>query len=331
MKSIISIFVILLFFSCTYTTVEVTELRPSEINLQGNKRIAIAEIQSASDSSKNTPHVNNIANNITTALVNSGQFEVLDRAHIQSVLAEHKLTSSGLIDENTSSELGRFIGAAALLYIKINKDEYTETMTFGKPWKDKNGLLHQYHFRNGNYTLDLTYRVIDTETAKILAVRTLSSSQRTNTFADNATPTPIDSDLLFKKALNEVTSTFIKQLAPYKETLKLKFELDERVPEINHAIAFFRIGEIEDGIKVLETIQSRPNLESNVLAKVVYDLGVAEFIRKDYTKSLNYFKQAMLLNPKSLQYQSAISHIKIEMEKAAQLDEQMEPKNRTAD
>jgi TolB-like protein len=42
-------------------------------------------------------------------------FEVIDRNHIKTILKEHKLTSTGLIDPATAKKLGHIVGADALL------------------------------------------------------------------------------------------------------------------------------------------------------------------------------------------------------------------------
>ncbi|MEI9864887.1 MAG: CsgG/HfaB family protein [Limisphaerales bacterium] len=42
-------------------------------------------------------------------------FSVLDRANLKSILAEHKLTSTGLIDPDNAKKLGQFAGVDALI------------------------------------------------------------------------------------------------------------------------------------------------------------------------------------------------------------------------
>jgi TolB-like protein len=42
-------------------------------------------------------------------------FEIIDRAHLKTILAEHKLAATGLIDPATAKKLGQIIGADALL------------------------------------------------------------------------------------------------------------------------------------------------------------------------------------------------------------------------
>ena len=57
-----------------------------------------------------------IAEEFSVALLESSQgFEVLDRTHLQSILKEHKLSETGLIDPQTARKLGQFAGVDALV------------------------------------------------------------------------------------------------------------------------------------------------------------------------------------------------------------------------
>ncbi|MGQ9571258.1 MAG: FlgO family outer membrane protein [Thermodesulfovibrionales bacterium] len=42
-------------------------------------------------------------------------FEVIDRTHLKSILAEHKLSMSGLVNPNTVKKLGQITGAEAIV------------------------------------------------------------------------------------------------------------------------------------------------------------------------------------------------------------------------
>lgn len=57
-----------------------------------------------------------LAEEMSVALANDARsFRVVDRTHIRSLLKEHKLSSSGLIDPETARQLGRIAGVDALI------------------------------------------------------------------------------------------------------------------------------------------------------------------------------------------------------------------------
>jgi TolB-like protein len=56
-----------------------------------------------------------IQEDITTTLVNSGQFNVVERLKLESVLEELKLSQTGLIDPNSAKQVGKLLGADIIL------------------------------------------------------------------------------------------------------------------------------------------------------------------------------------------------------------------------
>lgn len=87
-----------------------------------------------------------LAEELSVSLSGAGKdFDVVDRTHLKSLLAEHKLSSTGLIDPKTARELGKIAGVDALV---------TGTIT---PFGD---------------SIRLSIKVLDTETAKVIGAST---------------------------------------------------------------------------------------------------------------------------------------------------------------
>ena len=83
-----------------------------------------------------------IAEEFSVALASAGKgFTVVDRTHLQSILKEHELSQTGLIDPQTARELGKITGVEALI---------TGTITpFGE-------------------SVRLAVKILDTKTAEII-------------------------------------------------------------------------------------------------------------------------------------------------------------------
>ncbi|MCG2777752.1 MAG: CsgG/HfaB family protein, partial [Desulfobacterales bacterium] len=57
-----------------------------------------------------------LAEEFSAAFVNADKgFEVVDRFHLKSILNEHKLSASGLIDPTTARELGKVAGVGVIV------------------------------------------------------------------------------------------------------------------------------------------------------------------------------------------------------------------------
>lgn len=84
-----------------------------------------------------------LAEEFSIALVSAGKgFEIIDRVHLRSILAEHKLALTGVIDPKTARQLGRIAGVGAIV---------TGSIT---PFGDN---------------IRVSFKVLDTETAMIIA------------------------------------------------------------------------------------------------------------------------------------------------------------------
>lgn len=63
-----------------------------------------------------------LAEQLSVALVNSSKdFAVLDRANLKSILSEHKLTASGLVNPDNAKKLGQFAGVDAIVLGSITR------------------------------------------------------------------------------------------------------------------------------------------------------------------------------------------------------------------
>ncbi|MFP4390127.1 MAG: FlgO family outer membrane protein, partial [Desulfococcaceae bacterium] len=114
------------------------------IGESGKKAIAVADFTDLEG--QNTKLGRFLAEEFSVALAASGQgFQVIDRLHLKSLIKEHELSESGIIDTTTAQKLGNIAGVEALI---------TGTLT---PFGD---------------TIRVTAKILDTETARIIGAMT---------------------------------------------------------------------------------------------------------------------------------------------------------------
>lgn len=106
----------------------------------GKKRIAVVDF---TDLQGNITELGRfIAEELSVAIAGAGKgFEVIDRTHLKTILQEHKLVISGLIDSATAKKLGQIAGVEALI---------TGTIT---PFGD---------------SIRLSAKILDTATARVI-------------------------------------------------------------------------------------------------------------------------------------------------------------------
>ncbi|MCH7575691.1 MAG: tetratricopeptide repeat protein [Candidatus Marinimicrobia bacterium] len=312
---------LLLLTACGTASVYLTVTRPAEINLSDYRKIAIADFESMKGNTSR--RADDLADKITEGLFASQAYEVLDRQNLAAILQEHSLGESGLIDENTAPQIGKIIGSAAILFGRIQSASYSDEVTIQKPYTDKDGKIHNYQVRRAIYQLSATLKVIDVETARILAVKTLSATSRASKRADNKLPAKIDPNTLYMRCVNDISREFLRMIAPYQVQVRAAFLTDKLLPEVDQAVGLFRAGEWEDGIAILERVTRKKGLESDVQAKTFYNLGLALISTGRYDEAIEQLKTALSLDPTSKRIQSMILRAKEEKASAEKLEEQM--------
>lgn len=80
---------------------------------QDKPRVAVMEFPDLNGTFSNLGSY--VAEEVTTRLFNTNQFEVVERQLLEQVLREQKFNSSGLIDQNSAIELGKILGVKAIV------------------------------------------------------------------------------------------------------------------------------------------------------------------------------------------------------------------------
>ena len=121
---------------------------------------------------------------LTSALVNSDRFVVVERAELKEILSEQELKAGGLVNKETGPKLGKLAGVQLLIYGAVTE--------FGT--QDKGGGIN-FGFIGGRSPLSLggaqesasgkvamDIRVVDTTTGEILESHTVSETIESSAF-----------------------------------------------------------------------------------------------------------------------------------------------------
>jgi len=86
----------------------------TQIKDQGKKKVAVIDFTDLEGGASELGRY--VSEQLTVDLVmDRKDFSVLDRANLQKILAEHKLTATGLVDPDNAKKLGQFAGVDALI------------------------------------------------------------------------------------------------------------------------------------------------------------------------------------------------------------------------
>lgn len=115
--------------SYTKDTTPVTTYTPPPATIQ-KKRIAILPFKDKTTNSPIKGDVGSLAvDQLTTLLVNTGRFSVIERERIDAILAEQGLAGKGIVDAATAAQVGKALGAELIFTGAVTNWEVKEART----------------------------------------------------------------------------------------------------------------------------------------------------------------------------------------------------------
>lgn len=114
-----------------------------------------------------------MADQLTTTLVNSGCFKVVDRQNIKAVFEELNLQQSGAVDPATASRVGKLVGADLMVSAAITafEENVSGTKAGGqkKSWSELIGAA----FSSASAYMAVDIRVTDVQTSEIVSAKAI--------------------------------------------------------------------------------------------------------------------------------------------------------------
>jgi curli biogenesis system outer membrane secretion channel CsgG len=104
---------------------------------------------------------------LTTTLVATGRFVVLERQQLQAITAEQDLNTAGRVNKETGAAQGRLIGAQAMMTGDITGYSYTQQSLGGSTMNVIKGLKVAASRVSAGVIIDL--RMVDAATGEVLA------------------------------------------------------------------------------------------------------------------------------------------------------------------
>lgn len=287
------------------TTITVSRMKPAEINLAGYTRVAVGDLRG--------PGGQELVAEVTAALFASKRFEVLDRQHLSNIVKEQDLGASGAISEETAATIGQLIGSAALLVGEVSEYSYNESQdqqesTCRESYKDKDGKTQHKdvpcitYWRRAKARVAATFQVIDTTTGRVLASKNMTAKRQQDVSRVNEWPPPINAGGPWLAACRkQVVSRFMKVIAPYQVTVKVKLLDDGDLPDLEIGNNFATIGNwakaIESYRRALGAAKMNPKIKPGEVAKVHYNLGVGLGYSGQYDEGIGALETSYGLDP----------------------------------
>ena len=281
-------------FDWNKTSFEI-EMQP-EFDISPYNSILIAEVLNSDNEIDN--HANDIYDELTTSIVQMNNIELVDRKKTDLLLKEFKFQSSGLVDDKSMKQIGKFIGSGLILICRIQEDNSSESIKSVKiPLLYKTKDCATTKTREAIYDFSLNIKIIDIETTKIVYSQTIDATSKDKTTGFNCMdPAEIDSSDLYAICLDQIREKYKNLFTNHTKNVNLKFQKNQKFnDDLKQAITYFNINDFETGFKILKGI---PEVQSNDKAKsaALYNLALVQFYENDDQNSLSNAKEAYILD-----------------------------------
>jgi hypothetical protein len=324
---IVSIVVLCLFGCSPKTTIQMT--KPAEVDVGGINRIAIMDFRGFGNSGASAASV------FTSKLFETGFYTIVERTELQKILEEHALTMSGVVDVESAVQAGNVLGVQGVIVGDViayrcddrrGKEKVKQQVWTGEYQKDKDGKkkkVYREEFidvevidREANVAL--SFRLIDVETARIIATRQASHSY-SKRVRSGEKPLPPKNEILTNLGIRCVNE-FVRVLAPYKVSIQTQFAKGNG--DVNKGIEFAK-NELWD--KAEEIWQAEVEKDSKNHA-AWYNLGLAFEVQGDYLQAQDAYDKALSLKSTKL-YISGLKRIRERIEDYRRLQQQLRQQN----
>lgn len=226
------------------------------------------------------------------------QVEVVDRQHLESILAEHKFNLSGYVDPKSAASLGKILGPAALVFIKISRCE-TKKDSLYSDYKSKYGY-RRIHISRTKASFKGSLQAVDLATGRIFTAKTFEASPQAENKSEGGQPEFPDENMMLDQAMAQAKIEIHRMFFPWFESVKLTY-FNDKACGMKQAYAMLKRGDIEGALQRslsgIEEGKNDPNLKKKELGRVYYNAGMSYFTVNDYDRALDMLNQSAMLHP----------------------------------
>lgn len=286
-------FLVVLSSACANTRVTVPRLAPAEIDLGGVRRLAIGGFSGKGNGAVNAE--------VTRAIFATNRFDVLDRKNLAQLTKEQDFQISGRVSDDSAVSIGQMIGAAILLVGDVVAYDYdeqvSETTSTCTKGKNKKARCTDYD-RTATAHVSVALKVLDTETGKVLAAKTMDANDSKHAQNRDVKPGPFNAeDTMLAGCVKTIADAFAAVIAPHtvQETVELLDDGD--LPELERGNNMAKIGEWQKALGEYSAAAEKlpGKFSSEDQAKVYYDIGIAYGYSGDYDRGVEELKRAYAL------------------------------------
>ena len=221
----------------------------------------------------------------------SNNVEVIDRQHLDQIIAEHNFNQSIYSDPQSAAALGKILGPTALIFLRVSRCSTERTPLFD-PARYNNPPVWTSRTR---VSVSGSIQTVDLTTGRVLSAQTVEANRQKENLSNTGQPEFPPDDVVKDMAFGAVVEQAQHMFFPWREGTRVVF-YDDKDCGLRDAYGLFSRGDIDGALKLIET-----NLEGcksegkkeKAIARAYYDAGLLSCLKGDYDHAKGPFTQAM--------------------------------------
>jgi tetratricopeptide (TPR) repeat protein len=304
----------LLMMSGCAQKVQIKALQPAEISRSAEtKKIAVSQFTNDTSVSLSSKIEAKIAQH---RLDGKPYFTTLSRQDLDKVLKEQKIQNSGLIDPSTAVEVGKVMGAQAIISGSVGKPSSSDTFYYEARTKcNKDGQCWEVKVSCQKRIAGLSseIRMIDTKKGDIIYGDTINKTEEWTHCNDDSRALP-STEMAAQTLADRIGNAFVYKLVPHYVyfTVELLEDPDLEYTEnqeklLKNSLAFIKQNRYDKAEELLSRLIESTDEKSYV---PIYNIAVIKEAQGKYEEAKALYSQADKLTIEPVeQINTAINHI----------------------
>ncbi|MEA1919838.1 MAG: CsgG/HfaB family protein [Campylobacterota bacterium] len=330
MRLLFLLFPIVIFFTACSQKVQMRALEPAEVDRAAStKMIAVTAFKNDRIG---------LSGKIEAILAkqkvdNKSFFTLMSRSDLKKIIQEQKVQNSGLMETSTAVEVGRLMGAQALISgdvgnVGLQDTRFYETRVRCSDKKCKETYTYNVRCTKRVVSLSAELRMVDVTKGDIIYADTLSKNAEWAHCQDDSRAMP-SKEMAGQHLANAIAKKFAYKLTPHYRTFEVSLledpdldYTDEQESYLENALLYIEHNRYDKAEKLLIDLIDSTGQQSYV---AFYNLGVIKEAQGHYHEAQNYYGIAdnLMIEPVDeinaafLRIQTAIEKRKITQEQMA--------------
>ncbi len=303
---------------CSTVGISINRVEPPKYPISGGKTLAVLNFKSPD----NFPDAGErIASAFISNLIPSGYYRIMERARMESILAEQRFSQSAYVDPDQASKVGKLLDVDYIITGEVTAYTVEDQENFEKEMRTRIAgyYIDNYGRQQANvetYWVDIpvmvrsaavaaSFRLINVETGEVIVGQSRGAEATEKSGGTRGASALPSREAMVGRLTNEVTAFFTNLIAPHPVADHRTLQKG-KTPACKQGVKLAQSGLWDRAEELWQTARSqRPDDPAPL-----NNLGVAFEIRGDYENAAKLYSQALQIKPAEQIYMNHLRQVR---------------------